>query len=32
VPTLLTEDGASHWGMGGLERFLRGEELVPRLT
>jgi predicted DsbA family dithiol-disulfide isomerase len=30
VPTLLTEDGASHWGMGGLERLLAGEELVPR--
>src|SRR6266571_267649 len=22
VPTLLTEDGRSHWGMGGLERLL----------
>jgi predicted DsbA family dithiol-disulfide isomerase len=32
VPTLLTADGASHWGMGGLERFFRGEELVPRLA
>jgi predicted DsbA family dithiol-disulfide isomerase len=30
VPTLLTEDGASHWGMGGLERLLVGAELVPR--
>jgi predicted DsbA family dithiol-disulfide isomerase len=30
VPTLLTEDGASHWGMGGLERLLAGEVLVPR--
>jgi predicted DsbA family dithiol-disulfide isomerase len=30
VPTLLTEDGDSHWGMGGLERLLAGEELVPR--
>jgi predicted DsbA family dithiol-disulfide isomerase len=30
VPTLLAEDGASHWGMGGLERLLAGEELVPR--
>jgi predicted DsbA family dithiol-disulfide isomerase len=30
VPTLLAEDGASHWGMGGLERLLAGEALVPR--
>lgn len=30
VPSLLTEDGRSHWGMGGLERFLAGGELVPR--
>ena len=31
VPTLVAEDGRSHWGMGGLERYLRGEELVPRV-
>jgi predicted DsbA family dithiol-disulfide isomerase len=30
VPTLLTEDGDSHWGLGGLERLLAGELLVPR--
>jgi predicted DsbA family dithiol-disulfide isomerase len=30
VPSLLTDDGDSHWGMGGLERLLRGEALVPR--
>jgi len=30
VPTLLTEDGESHWGTGGLERLLAGEALVPR--
>jgi predicted DsbA family dithiol-disulfide isomerase len=30
VPTLLTGEGASHWGMGGLERLLAGRELVPR--
>ena len=30
VPTLLTEDGRTHWGMGGLERLLAGGELVPR--
>jgi predicted DsbA family dithiol-disulfide isomerase len=30
VPSLLTADGESHWGMGGLERFLAGEPLVPR--
>ena len=30
VPTLLTEDGRTHWGMGGLARLLAGEPLVPR--
>jgi predicted DsbA family dithiol-disulfide isomerase len=30
VPSLLAEDGASHWGMGGLERLRAGEPLVPR--
>jgi predicted DsbA family dithiol-disulfide isomerase len=30
VPSLLTDDGESHWGMGGLERLLAGESLVPR--
>jgi predicted DsbA family dithiol-disulfide isomerase len=30
VPTLVTEDGESHWGMGGLQRYLVGEPLVPR--
>lgn len=30
VPTLLVPDGRTHWGMGGLERFLKGEPLVPR--
>jgi predicted DsbA family dithiol-disulfide isomerase len=30
VPSLLTPEGASHWGMGGLERLLAGEPLVPR--
>ncbi|HUG64686.1 MAG TPA: DsbA family protein [Gaiellaceae bacterium] len=30
VPTLRTEDGRTHWGMGGLERLLAGERLVPR--
>jgi predicted DsbA family dithiol-disulfide isomerase len=30
VPTLLTEEGESHWGMGGLERLLAGEALIPR--
>jgi len=30
VPTLVAEDGQSHWGMGGLERLLAGEPLVPR--
>ena len=30
VPSLLTADGESHWGMGGLARMLAGEVLVPR--
>ena len=30
VPSLLTESGEHHWGMGGLERMLGGEPLVPR--
>ena len=30
VPTLLTDDGESHWGMGGLDRMLAGRPLVPR--
>ena len=30
VPSLLAEDGRSHWGMGGIERLLAGEPLVPR--
>ncbi len=30
VPSLLTEDGETHWGMGGLDRLRRGLELVPR--
>jgi predicted DsbA family dithiol-disulfide isomerase len=30
VPSLLTDDGETHWGMGGLERLLAGETLVPR--
>jgi predicted DsbA family dithiol-disulfide isomerase len=30
VPSLLTEDGRTHWGMGGLQRFLAGDPLVPR--
>jgi predicted DsbA family dithiol-disulfide isomerase len=30
VPSLLTEDGETHWGMGGLERLQQGLELVPR--
>jgi predicted DsbA family dithiol-disulfide isomerase len=32
VPSLLTSDGESHWGMGGLERLLAGEPLVPRTS
>jgi predicted DsbA family dithiol-disulfide isomerase len=30
VPTLLTADGRTHWGTGGVERLLAGEPLVPR--
>jgi predicted DsbA family dithiol-disulfide isomerase len=30
VPSLLTEDGQTHWGMGGLERLLGGLPLLPR--
>ena len=30
VPSLATADGRSHWGMGGLDRLLAGEPLVPR--
>jgi predicted DsbA family dithiol-disulfide isomerase len=30
VPSLLTEDGEHHWGMGGLERLLAGAALIPR--
>jgi predicted DsbA family dithiol-disulfide isomerase len=29
VPSLVV-DGRQHWGMGGIERLLRGEALVPR--
>ena len=30
VPTLLGADGRTHWGLGGVERLLTGEPLVPR--
>lgn len=30
VPSLLAADGRTHWGMGGVERLLAGEALVPR--
>jgi predicted DsbA family dithiol-disulfide isomerase len=30
VPSLVTDAGEVHWGMGGLERLLAGEPLVPR--
>lgn len=32
VPSLLTEEGETHWGMGGIERLLAGQPLVPRST
>lgn len=31
VPSLVTAEGESHWGMGGVERLLDGQPLVPRL-
>lgn len=30
VPSVLTSDGRTHWGMGGLERLLEGRPLIPR--
>jgi predicted DsbA family dithiol-disulfide isomerase len=30
VPTLRSEEGETHWGMGGLARLLAGAPLVPR--
>jgi predicted DsbA family dithiol-disulfide isomerase len=30
VPSVLTADGRTHWGMGGLERLRAGEPLIPR--
>jgi predicted DsbA family dithiol-disulfide isomerase len=30
VPSVLTEDRETHWGMGGLARLLDGQPLVPR--
>lgn len=32
VPSLVTDDGETHWGMGGLERLLEGRPLVPRAS
>jgi predicted DsbA family dithiol-disulfide isomerase len=32
VPSVLSEDGRTHWGMGGIERLLAGRPLVPRST
>ena len=32
VPSVLTEDGLTHWGMGGVERLLGGEPLLPRMS
>lgn len=32
VPALVTSEGDTHWGMGGVERLLTGEPLVPRPT
>jgi 2-hydroxychromene-2-carboxylate isomerase len=30
VPSILTPDGQTHWGMGGLQRLREGQPLVPR--
>ena len=30
VPSVVTEDGETHWGMGGVELLLAGQPLVPR--
>lgn len=30
VPSLLTPESGSHWGMGGVERLRAGQALVPR--
>jgi predicted DsbA family dithiol-disulfide isomerase len=30
VPALVTGDGETHWGMGGVQRLLEGLPLVPR--
>ncbi len=30
VPSVATEDGRTHWGLGGVERVLTDEPLVPR--
>jgi len=32
VPTLRTEQGETHWGMGGLERLTAGLPLIPRVA
>ena len=32
VPSLLNDDGRTHWGMGGLERLASGQPLVPRVS
>src|SRR5258705_12607662 len=32
VPSLLSEDGSTHWGMGGIERLASGLPPVPRST
>ncbi len=30
VPSVLTDEGQTHWGMGGLTRLLEGQPLIPR--
>jgi 2-hydroxychromene-2-carboxylate isomerase len=30
VPSILTPDGQTHWGMGGLQRLREGQPLIPR--
>lgn len=30
VPSILASDGQTHWGMGGLQRLIEGQPLIPR--
>jgi hypothetical protein len=30
VPSVLAADGQTHWGMGGLQRLVEGQPMIPR--